>query len=188
MQQQARIDGLAEPVIFRETARLHEVQDSRALFEDFSQVLGAAHVRRAAELRARGHALPGVPSVLAMLAVRQGVRQTVVTGNVRSAAEVKLATFGLGRHLDLSIAAFGEDADERPDLVRIALQRARVPARHAVLLGDTPADVKGGLGGGVRAIGVATGRTTADDLREAGASVAVGDLTDTERMARLIAG
>ncbi|GAA4693740.1 HAD hydrolase-like protein [Streptomyces youssoufiensis] len=116
------------------------------------------------------------------------VRQTVVTGNIRAAAEVKLTAFGLERELNLDSGSFGEDADERPGLVRVALRRSDTPAEHAVLLGDTPADVRGGLAHGVRVVGVATGRTSAADLTAAGAAQVLPDLADTERALRLIVG
>ncbi|MER0242647.1 HAD family hydrolase [Streptomyces sp. HSW2009] len=185
MREQVRVDGLTEPVIFRETARMHELPDSVELFAEFARALGAAHVRHAADLRERGCALPGVPSLLAAVA-RRGIRQTVVTGNVREAAVIKLAAFGLDAYVDLDAAAFGEDAEERPELVRIALKRAGVRPAQAVLLGDTPADVRGGVANGVRSIGVATGRTGADQLREAGAAAVLGDLSDTEAALRVI--
>ncbi|AEM80177.1 HAD family hydrolase [Streptomyces violaceusniger] len=186
MREQAKIDGSTEPVILRETLRLHGLHDSRDLFERFAQALGAAHVRRAADLRERGRALPGASPLLAALAARDGVTQTVMTGNVRAAAEVKLAAFGLDHYIGLSIGAFGEDADERPQLVRTALRRAQMRPDDAVLVVDTPYDVEGGLSCGVRVIGVATGRTDADDLRAAGATEVVEDLADTEKMLKLL--
>ncbi|MEU5925233.1 HAD family hydrolase [Streptomyces antimycoticus] len=186
MREQAKIDGSTEPVILRETLRLHGLRDSRDLFERFARALGGAHVRRAADLRERGHALPGAPPLLAALAGRDGVTQTVMTGNVRAAAEVKLAAFGLDHYIDLSIGAFGEDADDRPQLVRTALRRAQMRPDDAVLVGDTPYDVEGGLSCGVRVIGVATGRTNADDLRAAGATEVVEDLADTEKVLKLL--
>ncbi|MGW5690540.1 HAD family hydrolase [Streptomyces asiaticus] len=186
MREQAKIDGSTEPVILRETLRLHGLPDNRALFERFAQALGAVHVRRAAELRERGRALPGASSLLAALAARDGATQTVMTGNIRAAAEVKLAAFGLDQYIDLSTGAFGEDADARPELVRTALRRARTPAENAVLVGDTPYDVEGGVSCGVRVIGVATGRTDAEDLRAAGAAEVVEDLADTESMLKLL--
>ncbi|MFH8289125.1 HAD family hydrolase [Streptomyces sp. NPDC018059] len=180
MREQASVTGSTERVILRETARLHDVPYSDELFEAFASVLGAVHVRRAAELRERGHALPGAAAVLARLA-EQGVRQTVVTGNVREAAEVKLAVFGLDDYMQLGNGAYGQDAEERPELLRVALARSSTQAKAAVFLGDTPADVAGGLDAGVRIVAVATGRTTADQLRGAGADVVLDGLTDTER-------
>jgi phosphoglycolate phosphatase-like HAD superfamily hydrolase len=137
-------------------------------------------VRRAAELRERGHALPGAAGVLAALAER-GVRQSVATGNIRQAAEVKPATFGLDTCLRLEEGAYAEDGEGRPDLLRSALATAGATAGKAVFLGDTPADVAGGREAGVRVVAVATGRTPAEDLREAGADAVLEGLSVTDR-------
>ncbi|MFF3276016.1 HAD family hydrolase [Streptomyces chrestomyceticus] len=186
MKEQAKIDGLTEPVIFRETAKLHGLTTTQEDFEAFAQALGEGHVRRAADLREHGHALDGAASILDALADR-GLLQTVVTGNVRAAAEVKVAAFGLDHHLDLTVGAYGEDAEERAELVTIALKRADQQASEAVLVGDTPADVEAALTAGVRVVGVATGRSSADELREAGADVVLPDLSDTREALRTLA-
>jgi phosphoglycolate phosphatase-like HAD superfamily hydrolase len=180
LREQASVTGSTERVILRETARLHEVDYDEELFTRFADALGAVHVRRAAEMRERGHALPGAAAVLAALDER-GVRQSVVTGNVRQAAEVKLAVFGLDAYLRLDDGAYGEDGERRPDLLRAALKRAAVSPHSAVFLGDTPADVAGGRDAGVRVVGVATGRTSASDLRAAGADFVLDGLSDTGR-------
>lgn len=179
LREQASVTGSTERVILRETARLHNIPYSDDLFVQFADALGYLHVRRAAELRERGHALPGAAAVLAALD-GHGVQQSVVTGNVRVAAEVKLATFGLDSYLRLDEGAYGEDGEGRPGLIRAALSRAGVLPEMAVFLGDTPADVSGGREAGVRVVAVATGRTPADELREA--DVVLDDLSDTGRV------
>jgi phosphoglycolate phosphatase-like HAD superfamily hydrolase len=177
MQRQATIDGITEPVIFRETAKLLGLETTRADFERFAAALARQHVLHAAELRERGHALPGAAAALDALAAA-GVRQTVVTGNVRAVAEIKLGVFGLDRHIDWDAGAYGEDADLRPGLVRIALERASETPAEAVVIGDTPADVEGGLSTGVRVIAVATGRSGEVELSAAGAAEVLPDLQD----------
>jgi phosphoglycolate phosphatase len=185
LREQADVTGSTERVILRETARLHGIDCDESLFARFADALGALHVRRAAELRERGHALPGAAAALAALADR-GVRQSVVTGNVRQAAEVKLAVFGLDTYLDLEHGAYGEDGEERPELLRAALARAGAAPETAVFLGDTLADVAGGHAAGVRVIAVATGRTSAAELRGAGADVVLDGLADVERALAVI--
>jgi phosphoglycolate phosphatase-like HAD superfamily hydrolase len=183
MRTQARIDGITEAVIFRETARLHGIETTRRDFERFAAALTAAHVEHGADLRERGHALPGAALVLDRLAAVPGVVQTVVTGNVRAVAEIKLAAFGLDRPIRWNLGAYGEDADERADLVRLALHRAGdVDPADAVLLGDTPADATAGRDAGVPVIGVATGGSSAEELHEAGAARVLPDLTDADRV------
>lgn len=181
LREQASVTGSTERVILRETARLHDVEYDEDLFTRFADALGDVHVRRAAEMRARGHALPGAGAVLAALA-DQGVRQSVVTGNVRQAAEVKLSVFGLDAYLRFDDGAYGEDGEGRPELLRAALKRADVPPHSAVFLGDTPADVAGGREAGVRVVAIATGRAPANDLRAAGAHLVLEGLSDTDRV------
>lgn len=185
MRQQATIDGITEPVIFRETAKLHGLETTRADFERFAAVLAHQHVLHAAELRERGHALAGAAAALDALA-DAGVQQTVVTGNVRPVAEIKLGVFGLDRHIEWDVGAYGEDADLRPGLVQCALRRSGVSSSVAVVIGDTPADVDGGLRTGVRVIAVATGRSTEDHLKAAGATEVLTDLRDTALVVKTV--
>ncbi|MFJ6568002.1 HAD family hydrolase [Streptomyces sp. NPDC091292] len=184
VREQATVDGITEAVIFRETAKLHGLETGRADFERFARALAEQHVLHAAELRERGRALPGAAAALDAFAAAN-VRQTVVTGNVRAVAEVKLSVFGLETHIDWDGGAYGEDADLRPALVDIALTRSATPAHDAVLIGDTAADVRGGRENGVYVIAVATGRTSATELRAAGADAVLNDLTDVDTLLKL---
>ncbi|MGW6310417.1 HAD family hydrolase [Streptomyces niveus] len=178
MREQATIDGITEAVIFRETAKIHGLTTDRADFERFAQALTVQHVAHGAELRERGCALLGAAA---------GVRQTVVTGNVRPVAEIKLGVFGLDTHIEWEVGAYGEDADLRPALVDLALTRSFTAAGDAVLIGDTPADVEGGRENGVHVIAVASGRSSVAELRGAGAHHVLDDLRDIERLLTLIA-
>ncbi|MCW2899272.1 MAG: haloacid dehalogenase-like hydrolase [Streptosporangiaceae bacterium] len=192
MRTQAKIDGITEQVIFRETARLHGLSTDREDFGRFAEALAHAHLVRSAELRERGHALPGAASALDALAAIPGMVQTVVTGNVRRVAEIKVETFGLDRHIDFGIGAYGEDSETRAELVRTAIERARaevdadLDAGSAVIFGDTPADVEAGRDSGVFVVGVATGRTTVQELKDAGADCVLADLKDTSAVVGLV--
>jgi phosphoglycolate phosphatase-like HAD superfamily hydrolase len=123
------------------------------------------------------------------------VRQSVLTGNVRQLAEVKLAALGLRDPLDLCIGAYGDDHEVRAELVHVARRRAeavhgRVPGDFAgestVVVGDTPLDIEAALATGARAVGVATGAYPATALAAAGAHVVLNDLTDTGKVMRAL--
>lgn len=191
MREQAQVDGLTEPVIFRETAALHGMTTDRADFERFAEHLVAGHLRHVSELRERGHALVGAAAALDALAQETAVLQAALTGNIRGVAMVKLETFGLDRHIDWGSGAYGEDDDVRSRLVHVALERAsqrtgsRVTREDAVLIGDTPADVEAGQKSGVRVIAVASGRSSVATLHAAGADSVLTDLRDTETLVAL---
>jgi ribonucleotide monophosphatase NagD (HAD superfamily) len=70
-----------------------------------------------------------------------------------------------------------------PDANRALAGLADDPAVcQTVLIGDTSHDVTAGLRAGVRVIGVTTGTTTADELRQAGASWVVDTVEAAERV------
>ncbi|WP_419994515.1 HAD family hydrolase [Streptomyces boninensis] len=186
MRKQAKIDGITEPVIFRETAKLHGIDTDRTDFEAFACHLAKAHHERADELRDRGHALPGAVEALDAFAALPGVVQTVVSGNVRTVAEIKLQIFGLDRHIRWDVGAYGEDDDERAELVHLALQRASVAPTHAILIGDTPADVAAARDNAVRVIAVATGRSDEAELRATGSDVVLPNLLDIDLHTKLL--
>ncbi|WP_334666627.1 HAD family hydrolase [Streptomyces cyaneofuscatus] len=192
MREQATVDGMTEPVIFRETAELHGIHSNRAMFEDFARRSADLHRVHAHELRERGHALPGAATALAALAGMEEVVQSVVTGNIRPVAEIKLQVFGLDTHIRFPFGGYGEDHDDRAELVRTAITRTRhastTPFTEAdvLLIGDTRADVAAGRGAGVRVLGVATGRTTIAELNKAGATDSVTDLEDLHPLRALL--
>jgi phosphoglycolate phosphatase-like HAD superfamily hydrolase len=88
------------------------------------------------------------------------------------------------------IGGFGDDHDDRAELIRIGIQRMRngSVSGRVVIIGDTPHDVAAARANGAFAFGVATGRDSADGLRTCGADVAVDDLSDTAAALRLILG
>ncbi len=149
-----------------------------------------------------GRAMPGAVAATAALALVPGVRQSLLTGNVRAMAQVKLEPFGLTAHLDLDAGAYGNESEVRADLVGLARARAGAAARAGtatsdgagydgqatVLIGDTPLDIEAALAAGARAVGVATGRFSADELEAAGADAVLPDLTDTAQVIAAVLG
>ncbi|MGW0792322.1 haloacid dehalogenase-like hydrolase [Streptomyces sp. NPDC002911] len=97
MREQAAVDGMTEPVIFREAAKLHGITSDRPMVEAFARLSAEEQELRAGDLRERRDALPGMAPLLAAVAALGGVKQTVVTGNIRGAAVTKLRCAGSTR-------------------------------------------------------------------------------------------
>ena len=142
-------------------------------------------------------ALPGASAALAGLAALapgQGPVQSLLTGNIRPMAEIKLAAAGLTRHLDLEVGSYGDLHEIRAELVAPA--RAAAAAAYGqdfggtatVLIGDTPLDVAAALATGARAVGVATGHFSTADLAAAGAHAVLPDLPGTAAVVSAILG
>jgi phosphoglycolate phosphatase len=146
------------------------------------ELAGALELRKEA-MAAEGYAYPGVPEVLEALHRRDDVINSLLTGNIQANAVVKVSAFGLERWLDFEVGAYGSDPhEERSDLVAVARERAAAkygePAA-AVLVGDTPLDVKAAQDAGARSVAVATGFADPDALRASGPDAFLDDLADT---------
>jgi phosphoglycolate phosphatase len=123
--------------------------------------------------------MPGVEPLLEGL-IDEGCLLGLTSGNVEAAAHIKLARANLNRFF--SFGGYGSDSPDRTELTRVALERARIVTGGKLDLaavfsvGDTPRDVEAGHGAGIRAVGVATGEYSVEQLREAGADAAIATL------------
>jgi phosphoglycolate phosphatase-like HAD superfamily hydrolase len=135
-------------------------------------------------------AYPGVRELLDALSRRPDVFLALLTGNYEQGARIKLEYVGLWRYF--ACGAFGDDSVNRPDLVPVAIERARaagcppVTPRDTVIIGDTPLDVACAREAGVRCVGVATGGFSVDALLAAGADVAFDTFADTDGVVRCL--
>ncbi len=133
----------------------------------------------------------GVEVLLDAVEARPDTILGLLTGNVEGGAARKLGAVGID-FTRFRVNAFGSDHEHRPELPRVAQQRARtalgmdVPGERIVIIGDTPADIACGRPIGARAIGVATGRYGVDDLAAHAPHAVFPDLRDTDRVLEAI--
>jgi phosphoglycolate phosphatase len=146
--------------------------------------LAAALERRKELIRAEGRAFPGTRELLEALDATDGVAQSLLTGNLEVNAALKVGAVGLERWLDFELGAYGSDPHEaRSDLVAIARERAEAKLGQPVepvLVGDTPLDVRAAHDAGVRAVAVATGFSSYEELEAARPDALLRDLSDTK--------
>jgi phosphoglycolate phosphatase len=184
----ATATGKTEPVILAETLREHGIEPDERYQQRYAEALPAQYVRHADEPRRQGRALPGAAQAIAVLARQPGIVQTVLTGNYKAVATLKLAVFDLDRHLDLDIGAYADDGSDRAALVPVAQKRANTKygapftKTNTVIIGDATHDIAAAYNGGATIVAVATGSDTADQLRKAGAGYVLPDLTDPDAL------
>jgi phosphoglycolate phosphatase len=184
--------GRTERSLIKELLTRHGIDDH----EDNVQLMFAELIRLTAEvepdLGTLGRALPGAAEVLASVRRREGVVQSLVTGNLPELAGYKLAPFGLDQHLDLDIGGYGSISVDRHDLVRSAITQAGAKYGRAfdpvVVIGDSPLDMRAARHHDATAVGVTTGRHTEEVLREAGAHAVLPGLADTETVLSVLLG
>jgi phosphoglycolate phosphatase len=192
--------GRTDLAIAREVLALAGVPELDRELLLFHAALNAAAPAFAERAREVVSPLPGAGAALAgVAALADGAGpapavQSLLTGNIRPMAEIKLAAAGLTRHLDLEVGAYGDLHEVRAELVGPARQAAAAAYGHdfggsgTVLIGDTPLDVAAALATGARAVGVATGRFSAADLAASGAHAVLPDLTGTAAVVSAILG
>jgi phosphoglycolate phosphatase len=135
--------------------------------------------------------LGGVSDLLRKLHAA-GIATAVATGSARLVGETKLAAAGLAAHFPAG--AFGDEAADRPDLIRQALRHAtevygrRFLAANAVVIGDAPVDIEAAREIGARVVAVASGRFDTDALDEHGPDALFPDLTNVDNVVRAIRG
>jgi phosphoglycolate phosphatase-like HAD superfamily hydrolase len=185
-------NGLTERAMASRILRMHGAEPTPELLARFLTILEHELLSRGEAMKANGRALTGAHAALQAVAAETGTRQSVLTGNIRTVAELKLRTFDLHTWIDFGIGAYGDDEFDRDALVPHAWRRAEAqygqtyaPA-HTVVLGDTVLDVKAALAHGAAMVAVASGTTPAADLRDAGADVVLDDLADTARVLKAI--
>ncbi len=174
-------DGLLERLRDRYIANLREEIERPGRLQSFES-LGARGGLKAV--------MPGVRELLDTLEQRDDVFVGLLTGNFAAGARIKLEHFDLWRYF--RCGAFGDDAADRNELVPFAVARAKecgvpdLPPADVLVVGDTPHDIACARAAGARAVAVATGGFTADQLRERGADIVFDDLSRMEEFLKLV--
>lgn len=184
------VSGHLDPLIFSEAASLNGLDPSLHHEEFRHRYLGA--LREELE-RGRGgvRAMPGVHETLARFRARVDVTLGLLTGNYTDAIPIKLGSIGVDPSW-FSVSAFGDEADSRPALVALVLEKYSrrlgfaADPRRVIVVGDTPRDVACAHAHGCIAFAVATGPYEVSELRAAGANVVVSDLGDPSPLLELV--
>jgi phosphoglycolate phosphatase len=181
-----RYDGKTDRQIVRETMRLEGLTD-----EQIDARMGEILVAYVSELEAELASgqrnvllLDGVAELLDELEKERQVVIGLLTGNIHQGARAKLTAAGIDP-ARFRVTAFGSDHEMRPELPAVAQRRASellgvdVKGNRVIIVGDTPADIQCGEAIGARAIGVATGRYSVEQLSEYNPYAVFETLADT---------
>lgn len=190
-----RYDGKTDKQIVREAMR-HAGYSDELIDARMNDVIAAYVAGLPATLGdpSRGVGLfPGVREIIDVVHQHEDCVLGLLTGNVEQGARLKLASVGLDFDM-FRVNAFGSDSEVRGELPAVAHRRMEetfgvtLRGTDVVVIGDTPADIACGRELGARAIAVATGSFTVEDL-EAHAPYAVfSDLSDTPAVLKSITG
>ncbi len=189
--------GRLDPLIFADAINNCGYSKSKATeLHDTFRSTYTQHLRRL--ICDNGHTVTALPGILTLIdnlrhraQDQNDIMLGLLTGNYPQTAAMKIQAAGLRRDW-FTLGCFGDQADSRPGLTELALQRytqlTNTPADPArvIIIGDTQHDIHCAKAHGCTAFAVATGRVNADQLRDAGADIVVDDLTDPTPLLNLI--
>jgi phosphoglycolate phosphatase len=172
--------GRTDPLILGDILIKH----GRGLPEaDVPRFWQAAYGRMASLLTpGRGRLLPGVPELLTAVEEEPAWVPALLTGNTGGMARIKLDHFGItGR---FAFGAYGDEAEDRNALARVAVARARerygVPPERCIVVGDTEHDIACARAAGAKVVAVATGIRDRALLASHRPDLLLDDLSDME--------
>lgn len=126
--------------------------------------------------------LPGIIDILDMLKFK-GIELGLATGNYKEFSDWKVNGLGIGHYF--TFGGFGNDSEDRGEIIGIALKRAKNYGASAIHFGDTPADIEAAHKNNIYA-GVITENGGAtfgrDKLRQAGADMMLDSWQDSAEL------
>ncbi len=127
------------------------------------------------------HILPGVKKLVGELSRKH--KLAVVTGDLRSIAEIVLEKAGLAEYFPVVVTA--DDAPTREKMVRLAIKKSgRVS--EVWVIGDSSRDIIAGKANGAKTIGVLTGEHDRKTLLAAKPNYIFKDLSHTRKILEVI--
>lgn len=129
------------------------------------------------ELNTDPTVLPGAVELLRALD-EHGLRWAIATSSRREQVDASVKALTLSRRPAIIDGSSVENAKPAPDLLLFAARELGVDPSQSWYVGDSVWDVQAAKAAGMRGIGVASGSATASELRDAGASFTVSNLTE----------
>jgi len=131
----------------------------------------------------KGEVCPGVwPFIRGLQNLPSPPLIGLLTGNIRLGAEIKLRRFDLWNVFQTG--AFADDHEDRNQIAAVARERGgrilnrKLPGDEILVVGDTPHDIRCGRAIGAKALAVATGGVTWEQLQAHEPDWLVRDLSE----------
>jgi len=163
------LSGRTDMMILEDGLARHHLPWSAERVEQFKSRYFVHLAEDMGRPRSARRIMPGFPQLLERLRRQRATHAGLLTGNWAKSAEIKLAHFDLWKYFEFG--AFADDESDRNKLVPHALRRAQqlygLGKNHdqVYVIGDTPRDIECARPHGARAVAVATGDYSPDELR-----------------------
>jgi phosphoglycolate phosphatase-like HAD superfamily hydrolase len=160
--------GRTDVSLVREYFSHHGIEPDKMHFDRFFKTY--LNLLQQIILECDGAVCPGVHDFLAGLrALPNPPMIGLLTGNIRSGAEIKLRHFKLWD--EFAFGGFADDHEERDCIAAVAKQRGEAMLKtnlrgeDVLVIGDTPLDIRCARAIGAKVLAVATGGSKLDELQ-----------------------
>lgn len=183
--------GAIDPDIFQIGIERAGVDANAANEAEFAQVYRQQLEANLLEDNSGVRVLPGAVELIEQVADHAQITLGLLTGNYAETGPVKLRNAGLNEQL-FELCVYGDDGDDRPALVGVAIQRycemfgVQITGPDVIVIGDTPKDIQCAKAHNCLSVAVATGPFDISELRDAGADLVLEDLSDPQPFWELI--
>ena len=134
------------------------------------------------------HPVPGVSDFLDLLR-SHNIRLGLVTGNIKKHADWKMMICGFDGIF--TTGGFGEDAELRPDIMRMGIRRnPDIPLDNICHFGDSPPDLLAAHECGIKAVAITTlggGTHTRPELEETGYGLIIDSWSEVDLISDYLA-
>lgn len=182
------IAGRTDSGIVRQLCRKFGLEESPENFTKFFD----GYLHHLADLlpKTQGRLLPGIVPLLEELKRREDMVLGLLTGNLARGAELKLRHYDVWHYFEFG--AYADDHHDRNELGRFACSRAlehhgaEFPPERIYVLGDTPHDITCARAFGAKAVAIATGNFTREQLAEHRPDYLFDDLSDMQAVVSIL--
>ncbi len=163
------IAGNTDPCIFRDimvyqTNKSPSLEEEKKFLNQYLQFL-----QEEISVSEGYKVLPGIVEILKQAFDMPHLLIGLGTGNLEEGAKIKLERGGLNSYF--SFGGFSSDSHHRPEILKMAVKKAekkfgvQLSPEEVIVIGDTPRDLSAARAIGAKAICVATGGYTFEDLK-----------------------
>lgn len=175
-----QLSGRTDTAIVHDLLTIHDIEPTPESVDRIKN----AYLRQLPKSLANstGNVLPGIQSLVSELHQREDVAIGLLTGNIRAGAKIKLGHYQLVDYFDFG--GFGDNHFHRNDVARDALTEVQkrfhgqVNVEDILVIGDTPLDIQCARAIGAKAVAVATGWHSEDELTGHQPDLFLHDLSD----------
>lgn len=134
--------------------------------------------------------MPGIKEILKYIKNDPAIYSGLLTGNFKRGARIKLGHFNLNHYF--LIGAYGDKVQDRKELLPLALKELKnqlgwIPDLNKVfIIGDTPLDIDCARANNVKAIAVATGPYTYEDLKTYKPDFIFYDFSEYDKLIKIL--